>query len=203
MARRVIVPRLPEGAVPPSDGSTRLVDPPALTGLRMVFGVGPSSSVAPTDETFKPTYEVGMPVFSLGGLDPDGVHEFDAAALLDVIRRRSLRRQWGLRLELELMQSADTVAAADIFVQTPFSDEPDQPTMTVIGRTGRGTTLSGGGRTVVLATSIVHDSKRAQLLGGIYSIQLRDTDPDSDDKPNVASVARGVNVDLTRFEFEG
>src|SRR5690606_13128338 len=103
------------------------------------------------------------PVFSLGGLDPDGVHEFDAASLLDVIRRRSLRRHWGLRLEVELTQSVDTVAAADIYVETPFADGADELTMKVIGRTGRGTTLPGGGRTVVLATSIVHDSKRARL----------------------------------------
>jgi hypothetical protein len=203
MARRVVVPRLSEGAVPLSEGATRLVDPPAVTALRMVLGVGPSSDVAPTDETFKPTYEIGMPVFSLGGLDPDGVHEFDAAALLDLIRHRSLRRQWGLRLELELTQQADTVAMADIWVDTPFADAPDQPTMHVIGRTGRGTTLPGGGRTVVLATSLVHDSKRARTLGGIYSVQLRDTDPATGDEPAVASVARGINVDLTRFEFEG
>jgi hypothetical protein len=169
----------------------------------MVFGVGPSSSAAPTDETFKPTYELAMPVFSIGGLDPDGVHEFDAAALLDVIRGRSDRRRWGLRLELELTQAAYTVGAADIYVETPFSDAPDQPTMKVIGRTGRGTTTPGGGRTVVLATSIVHDAERTRLLGGRYSIQLRDTDPDGSDAPTVSSPARGIQVDLTRFEFEG
>lgn len=203
MARRIVVPRLPEGAVPPVGDGTRTVDPPAVTALRMVYGVGPANGDAPTPETFKPTYHLGIPIFSMGGLDPDGVYEFDAASLLDVIRGRSLRRHWGMRLELELTQTPDTVAAADIYVETPFDEGPDAPTLYVTGRTGRGTTSAGGGRTIVLATTIVHDATRASQLGGRYAIQLCDTDPDGTDTPTVASVARAVNVDLTRFEFEG
>ena len=73
----------------------------------------------------------------------------------------------------------------------------------MLGKTGRGTTLPGGGRTVVIATTLALDSKRAAALSGVYNIQLRDTDPATDDKPSVASMVRGIQVDLTRFEFEG
>jgi hypothetical protein len=205
MSKRVVVPRLPDATVVKSaPGETVIVDPPAVTAIRLAYGVGPGSGAAPTDDaSFKSTYHVAIPVFSIGGLDPDGVYEFDAANLFDVIVKRSLRRKWGVRLELELAQESKTVGGADIYVETPFPDEPDAPTMSVLGRTGLGTTLPGGGRRVVLATSIITDAKRVGSLSGIYSIQLRDTAPDSDEKPRVRSLARGINVDVTRFEFEG
>jgi hypothetical protein len=180
-----------------------MFDPPIFAGLRLVFGVGPSSGDPPDNDTFKPTYIVGMPVFSMGGLDPDGVYEFDAGMLLDGIRHRALRRRWGVRVEIELTQSADSVAIADLWAEAPFKEEPDGPGLVVLGKTGRGTTLPGGGRTVVIASTIAHDSKRASALSGVYNIQLRDTDPATEDKPSVASLVRGIQVDLTHFEFEG
>ena len=204
MPRRVVVPRLNEGSTAAAPATTtRMFDPPAFAGLRFVFGVGGPGGEAPDVHTFKPTYVVAIPVFSMGGLDPDGVYEFDAGFLLDAIRRRALRRRWGVRVEIELTQSAESVAIADVWAEAPFKDEDDAHGLLVLGRTGRGTTLPGGGRTIVIATTLAHDSKRASALSGVYNIQLRDTDPDSEDKPNVASLVRGIQVDLTRFEFEG
>ena len=210
MARRICVPRLSEGshAAPASSegqaGSvTKMFDPPAFAALRLVFGVGTPTGDPPDNDTCKPTYAVAVPVFSLGGLDPDGVYEFDAGFLLDVIRRRALRRRWGVRVEIELTQSAESVAIADVWAEGPFKDEDDAHGLIVLGRTGRGTTLPGGGRTIVIASTLAHDSKRAAGLSGVYNIQLRDTDPASEDKPNVASMVRGIQVDLTHFEFEG
>jgi hypothetical protein len=204
MARRVCVPRLSEGsAASPGGGATKMFDPPIFSALRLVFGVGSPTGDAPDNDTFKPTYIVGVPVFSMGGLDPDGVYEFDAGFLLDAIRRRALRRRWGVRVEIELTQSAESVGVADLWAEAPFKEEPDGPGLVVLGRTGRGTTLPGGGRTIVVATTLATDSKRAALLSGMYNVQLRDTDPDKDEKPSCASLVRGIQVDLTHFEFEG
>lgn len=180
-----------------------MCDPPAFAGLRFVFGVGGPDGEPPEHATFKPTYVLGIPVFSMGGLDPDGVYEFDAGMLLDAIRHRALRRQWGVRVEIELTQTAESVALGDVWVHGPAKEDGDDSGLFVLGSTGKGTLLPGGGRTIVVATSPAHDSKRAAALSGIYNVQLRDTDPDGDDKPAVASLVRGIQVDLTRFEFEG
>ena len=205
MPRRVVVPRLNEGSTAAAPATTtRMFDPPAFAGLRFVFGVGGPGGEAPDVHTFKPTYVVAIPVFSMGGLDPDGVYEFDAGLLLDAIRRRALRRHWGVRVEIELTQSAESAAIADVWVHGPAKkDDEDDSGLVVLGSTGKGTLLPGGGRTIIVATTPAHDSKRAAALSGIYNVQLRDTDPDSEDKPNVASLVRGIQVDLTRFEFEG
>ena len=200
MASTLVIPRL-EGGTSRSDVASNegplMVDPPGVTAIRMAFGVGGRPDDAPSTASFRTTYQVSLPVFSIGGLDPDGVYEFDAALLMDTIVRRSLRRRWGMRLELELSQTADTVSKADIYIEAPSEEA-----MEILGKTGRGTTMPGGGRTLVIATPPVHDHKRVQSLSGIYSIQLRDTSPDGA-KPHVLSLARGINVDLTRFEFEG
>ena len=204
MSKRVVVPRLPDATVIKSaPGETLIVDPPAVMAIRLAYGVGPASGDGPTADTFKATYHVAIPVFSIGGLDPDGVYEFDASTLFESIVKRSIRRKWGVRLELELAQEAKTVGGCDIWIDTPFDDDDDAPSMYVLGRSGYGTALPGGGRTVVLATTIVTDAKRIGSLSGIYSIQLRDTSPDSDEKPRLRSVARGINIDVRRFEFEG
>jgi hypothetical protein len=204
MSKRVVVPRLPDATVIKSaPGETLIVDPPAVTSIRVAYGVGPASGEGPNNDTFKATYHVAIPVFSIGGLDPDGVYEFDAASLFESIAKRSIRRRWGVRLELELAQESKTVGGCDIWVDTPFDGDDDSMSMHVLGRSGHGTALPGGGRTVVLATSIITDAKRIGSLSGIYSIQLRDTSPDSDEKPRLRSVARGINIDVTRFEFEG
>ena len=205
MSKRVVVPRLPDATVVKSaPGETLIVDPPAVTAIRLAYGVGPASGADPTSDTFKATYHVSIPVFSIGGLDPDGVYEFDAAAWFEAIATRSIRRRWGVRLELELAQEAKTVGGCDIWIDTPFDDDDEEgPTMAVLGRSGLGTALPGGGRTVVVATSIITDAKRIGSLSGIYSVQLRDTSPDSEEKPRLRSVSRGINVDVRRFEFEG
>ncbi|MBK6918442.1 MAG: hypothetical protein IPH07_13680 [Deltaproteobacteria bacterium] len=203
MSRRVVVPRVSEGSVSlPDSPSTHLFEPPQLAALRIAFGVGASSGEPPDADSFRPTYTVSMPIFSMGGLDPDGVYEFDAGLLLDGIRRRALRRSWGVRLEIELSQAADSVPHADLWVDAPFDDDSGL-TLTVLGRNARGITLPGGARTVVVATSLVHDSKRIALLGGGYTAQLRDIEPGAAERPRVASMVRNVHVDLTRFEFEG
>lgn len=202
MLRRIVVPRLPESSSASHVGESALVDPPGVEALRIVFGVGPGGDRAPTSDSFKPTYSVSLPVFSVGGLDPDGVYEFDAAQLMRTIVGRSLRRRWGIRVELELTQKAATVGRADLHVETPFEDDSELE-LHVQGKTGTGTMLPGGVRSIVLATSVVTDPKLVSKLGGAYSVQLRDTDPQSSDKPSVKSLTRTVNVDLTRFEFEG
>ena len=203
MSRRVVVPRVGEGSVSlPESSSTQLFEPPQLAALRIAFGVGGSSGEPPDNDTFRATYTLSMPIFSMGGLDPDGVYEFDAGLLLEGIRRRALRRSWGVRLELELTQAADSVPHADLWVDAPFDDDSGLA-LTVLGRSARGITLPGGARTVVVATSLVHDSKRIALLGGGYTAQLRDVEPGATERPRVASMVRNVHVDLTRFEFEG
>ena len=71
---RLVVRRLPEGSVAPGGDEMRTVDPPALAGIRLVFGVGMEPEASPTADDFHPVYTISMPVFSIGGLDPDGVY---------------------------------------------------------------------------------------------------------------------------------
>ncbi|MFO0636017.1 MAG: hypothetical protein U0168_24530 [Nannocystaceae bacterium] len=91
---------------------------------------------------------------------------------------------------------------ADLWVEAPFGDDASV-SLSVLGRNACGITLPGGARTVVIATSLVHDSKRIALLSRAYTAQLRDVAPDAAARPKVASLVRNVHVDLTRFEFEG
>lgn len=200
MPARLAIPR-PADAKASAPEAKTMVEPPTVNAIRMVFGVGKGHDDPPTNETFRPTYVVTIPIFSLGGLDPDGVYEFDALSLFAMIARRSLRRVWGLRFELEFSQGPEGLGLADVYVTAPF--EADEASLHVLGKTGQGVTSPGGGRVVSVATSLVHDPKKASTLCGLYTVQIRDTDPDDSDKPHVASLARGVNVDLTRFEFEG
>lgn len=203
MSRRVVIPRLAEGAAALSaKDALQMFEPPQLAALRIVFGVGAANGEPPDGESFRPTYTVSVPIFSMGGLDPDGVYEFDAGLLLEDIRKRSLRRRWGARLEIELTQAAESVPHADVFVDAPFAGD-DELGLVVLGRSGRGITLPGGARTIVVATTIAQDAKRTAMFSGIYNVQLRDVEPESTTKPKVASLVRSVHVDLTRFEFEG
>ncbi len=204
MSRRVVIPRLAEGAAAlPSRDGLQMFEPPQLAALRIVFGVGPATGEVPDNDTFRPTYTMSMPIFSMGGLDPDGVYEFDAGLLLEDIRKRSLRRKWGVRLELELTQAAESVPHADVYVDAPFAGEGESPGLVLLGRSGRGITLPGGARTIVVATTLAQDAKRAAMFSGVYTVQLRDVEPEAEAKPKVASMARSIHVDLTRFEFEG
>jgi hypothetical protein len=201
MGRRLVIERLSEGSVPPSEEGTRKLDAPTISAIRLVFGVGKRPDGPPTDADFKPVYTVGIPVFSLGGLDSDGVHEFDGTALLGSLQKRAQRRQWAARLELEVIQAADSVNAADLYVETPFAD--DGPTFDILGPSRRGTTTAGGGRSLVFATSLAHDAGGISALGGKFSFQLRDADPKEGGDASVESQARGLALDFTQYEFEG
>ena len=196
---RVLIERLSEGAVPPAGSEPRKVDAPNVSAIRLVFGVGSGPKDAPTDKTFKPVYTVSIPVFSLGGLDPDGIYEYDAATQLETLQTRSQRRKWAVRLELEVTQAAESVAAADLYVTTPEGGV----SMDILGRTRTGTITSGGGRSVVLATELVQDRAGVEKLAGSYVLQLSDSEPGGDGAPSLYSAERPVNVAFTRFEFEG
>ncbi len=201
MGRRVVVDRLDEGSVAPVAGETRPIGAPDLTAIRIVFGVGAKPDVAPDERTFKPVYTVSMPVFSLGGLDPDGIYELAANRLLESLQTSARRRRWACRLELEVAQQAASISAADLYAEAPFDD--DGPGFSVGGRNPQGATLPGGGRSVVLQTGLVHDDAGIGLLGGTYTLQLRDADPRGDASASVESPVREVHVRLTNYEFEG
>ena len=206
MGRRLIISRLDEGSSPPPSSSgifgARL-DAPTLAGIRLVFGVGRRPGAAPTRETFSPVYTISIPVFSLGGLDSDGVYEFDAARTLQDLQQRANRRSWAVRLELEIEQAADSVSAADIYVETPYPE--DGPDFYVAGPDSKGTTTLGGGRRLVLASSLAHDQETVAALGGAFTLQLSDSDPrDGDSVPgDQQSSARPVELCLTNYEFQG
>jgi hypothetical protein len=198
------IPRVDEGAPPPATGGTRTADAPSVAAIRMVFGVGAGPDKPAADVDFKPVYSVSLPVFSLGGLDPDGVHEFDAVRMLETLQARSTRRRWAMRLELEIVQTADTVAAADIHVTTPYAaGEGEGPALMVHGRSQRGVTTPGGGRSLTLVSSLVHEPAAIAALAGSFAFALRDVDPGAEGVPSVESPARALHVALDRFEFEG
>lgn len=198
MGQRLVIERLAEGSVPPSTDGTRKVAAPTLGDIRIVFGVGSKAETPADDRDFKPVYRVSMPVFSLGGLDPDGVHEFDAASLLGDLQRRATRRRWSVRLELDVIQPAESVTSADLVVDTPLQ----ALTFDVVGRTRKGTTLPGGGRSLTLATSLIHDPAQLDQLAGEYSMRLTDA-PDADGTASVESPARLLKLALTNYEFQG
>jgi len=189
---RVVVPRLPDStaSVAPASG-TQTVDPPTVVAIRLAFGVGKADS-APTPQSFKVTYHLSIPVFSLGGLDPDGVYEFDAAALFDTITSRAQRRRWGVRLELELEQSPASVSVADVVVEAPFDDALG---LSVLGQSGRGKPLPRGGRSIVIASGLVTRASEVAALSGEYTVRL-------ESEGAAKSSVRPVRIDATRFEFE-
>lgn len=183
MPHRLVIPALPGGA-----SSAAKVDAPIVTAIRLVYGVGSTRDAAPSTADFKPTYAVEIPLFSLGGLDPDGVYEFDAATLLSTIQARAQRRHWGMRVELQLEQNAAAVSAADISVTAP-SDGAGE--LSIVGPAG-GTTTQGGGRRLVVATPVALEPAAVSALSGTWTIAIGDAAP-----------AREVKLALTRFEFEG
>lgn len=183
MPHRLVIPALPGGA---SSGAK--VDAPSVTAIRIVYGVGATRDAAPSAADFKPTYAVDIPLFSLGGLDPDGVYEFDAGALLSTIQARAKRRRWGLRLELHLEQGAAAVSSADVSVTAPSGGAGE---LQIVGP-ARGTTTEGGGRRLVVGTSVLGDPAAVAALSGTWTIAIGD-----------AAASRQVNLALTRFEFEG
>jgi len=177
---RVVVSKLDVG------GDSATADPPTLQTIRLAYGVGSGREAVPSASDFRTTYQVTIPVFSLGGLDPDGVYEFDGSLLLGALTERAQRRRWGVRLELELIQTAASAGAADIVVEGPDG----AGALSVVG-SAAGESLPGGGRRVVVATAVVNDPGAVTSLDGTYRIGLGD------------AAARPVNVAFGRFEFEG
>jgi hypothetical protein len=195
---RLVIQRLPEGSVPAFDGELRRVDPPSLADVRLVFGVG--SAVAESDSAeFHPVYTISMPVVSVGGLDPDGVYEFDAGAQLELLQSRATRRRWAVRLELEFVQPSEAINAAELWVETPWTSGDPRPQL--LGPE-RGTPLSGGGRSIVVASTPVHDVDAARSLGGRFTVVLRDADPQLGGAATIESPTVEVRLDLRCYEFE-
>lgn len=177
---RVVVTKLAVG------GDSATADPPTLQTIRLAYGVGSGREATPSTADFRTTYQVTIPVFSLGGLDPDGVYEFDASMLLGQLTDRAQRRRWGVRLELELIQSAGSAGAADVVVEGP--DGAGE--LSIVGP-AQGESLPGGGRRLLVATAVVTDPAAVTQLDGTYRIGIGDATP------------RPVNVAFGRFEFEG
>lgn len=198
MPARLVIPRTSEGSVPPATDGARSVARPSLASLRLVFGVGPGPDEAPTDAAFHPAYTVAMPVVSAGGLDPDGVYEFDAGAQLELLAHRATRRRWAVRLELEIVQSAEALNAAELWIRGARADG-ESLDLRVLGP-AEGEALTGGGRRIVIATELAHEPEAARCLGGRFELQLRDAEPEA--SASVESSALLVDVDLRRYEFE-
>lgn len=196
-AHRIVVQRLPEGSVPAFDGELWRVDPPSLADVRLVYGVGSESESEPTE--FHPVYTISMPVVSAGGLDPDGVYEFDAGAQLELLQSRATRRRWAVRLELEFVQSSQAINAAELWVETPWTSGDPRPQL--LGPE-RGTPLSGGGRSLVVASTPVANVDAARALGGRFTVVLRDADPHLGGPATVESPLVEVALDLRCYEFE-
>ncbi|WP_106391458.1 hypothetical protein [Enhygromyxa salina] len=198
-AHRLVVQRLPEGSVPPVGDGIRRVDPPALGSVRLVFGVGSGPDADPSSDDFHPVYTIAMPVFSHGGLDPDGIYEFDAGAQLELLRARATRRRWAVRLELELEIASEAVNAAELWVETPWTTGDPRPLL--LGPE-RGTPLSGGGRSLTIASTPVTTVDAARTLGGTFTVVLRDADPHGGGPATVESPPLEICLDLRCYEFE-
>jgi hypothetical protein len=186
MPHRLVIPALPGGSSSGAQSETK-IDAPTLTAIRIVYGVGSTRDAAPSAADFKPTYAVEIPIFSLGGLDPDGVYEFDAGALLSTIQSRAERRRWGARVELELQQSSAAVSASDVVVTGPSEAAGD---LSLIGP-ARGSTTEGGGRRLVVGSPVIGDPAALTGFSGTWTIAAGDAPP------------RQVTLALSRFEFEG
>lgn len=182
--------------MPAFDGELRRVDPPSLADVRLVYGVGPADGDA---AEFHPVYTISMPVVSVGGLDPDGVYEFDAGAQLELLQSRATRRRWSVRLELELVQLSEAINAAELWIETPWTSGDPRPQL--LGPE-RGTPLSGGGRSLVLASTPVHGVDAARALGGRFTAVLRDADPHLGGQATVESPILEILLDLRCYEFE-
>jgi hypothetical protein len=199
LPHRIVIQRLPEGSVPAFDGEVWRVDPPALADVRLVFGVGSAPDLEPEPGDFHPVYTISMPVVSVGGLDPDGVYEFDAGAQLELLQSRATARRWAVRLELELVQSSEAINAAELWVETPWTSGTPRPQL--LGPE-RGTPLTGGGRSLIIACTPVGTVDLARALGGRFLVMLRDADPQLAGSATVESQSVEVHVDSRCYEFE-
>lgn len=163
-------------------------DPPVLAAIRCVFGVGVDAGATPDGDGLRPVYRVELPVRAPSSLDADGVHEFDAAGLLDALQVRARGRAWAMRLELDLVQTAAAAAQVDLYLEAAPAEAPAL-------RLLHGVALPGGGRCLTLATGLVHTPAAAARLAGVYVLGQRAGD----------GAERGgcrVALGLTEFEFE-
>jgi hypothetical protein len=198
-AHRIVIQRLPEGSVPAFGGELRRVDPPSLADVRLVFGVGSEPELEPELADFHPVYTLSMPVVSVGGLDPDGVYEFDAGAQLELLQSRATRRRWAVRVELEFVQASEAINAAELWIETPWTSGNPRPQL--LGPE-RGTPLSGGGRSLIIASTPVGSVDAARALGGRFTVVLRDADPQLGGPATVESSSIEIRLDLRCYEFE-
>jgi hypothetical protein len=117
---RLVAPRLDD----PATAQAAPPDPPVLVAIRCIFGVGAEPGASPDGDGLRPVYRVELPVNAPGSLDADGVHEFDAAGLLDALQTRASGRAWAMRLELDVVQTAITAAQVDLYLEAAPAEAP-------------------------------------------------------------------------------
>ena len=185
---RLTFPRIDVGSAAKTDGGVEAAAP-VVQAIRIAFGVGTGRDAPPSADAFRPSYVLNIPLFSFGGLDPDGVYEFDGAGLLATLQSKATKRHWGARLEVELEQAAAAVGRVDIVVEGPDG----APAPVAIG-SPEGETLPGGGRRLVFGSTVITDPAGLSKVQGEYRVRQLDGDPAGD--------ARIVRVGLDRFEFQ-
>lgn len=190
---RLVAPRLDDPATAqaaPLDPHEPVAppDPPVLAAIRCVFGVGVEAGATLDGDGLRPVYRVDLPVSAPGSLDTDGVHEFDAAGLLDALQVRARGRAWAMRLELDVVQTAAAAAQVDVYLEAAPAEAPSP-------RLLHSAALPGGGRCLTLATGLVHTPAAAARLAGVYVIGQR-----SGDGAELGCCR--VELGLTEFEFE-
>ena len=181
---RLVAPRLDD----PATAQAASPDPPVLVALRCVFGVGAEPGASPEGDGLRPVYRVELPVNAPGNLDADGVHEFDAASLLDALQTRACGRAWAMRLELDVVQTASAAAQVDLYLEAAPAEAPSPRVLHTAA-------LPGGGRCLTLGTGLVHTPAAAARLAGTYVIGQRSGDGALHGSCQVA-------LGLTEYEFE-
>jgi len=184
---RLVAPRLDDPATAQA-GPADALDRPALVAIRCIFGVGAEPGTTPDGDGLRPVYRVELPMNAPGSLDADGVHEFDAAGLLDALQTRAHARAWAMRLELDVVQTATAAAQVDLYLEAAPAEAPSLRLLHAVS-------LPGGGRCLTLATGLVHTPAATARLAGTYVIGQR-----SGDGAELGSCQ--VTLGLTEFEFE-
>lgn len=181
---RLVAPRLDD----PATAQAAPPDPPLLVAIRCIFGVGAEPGASLEGDGLRPVYRVELPVNALGSLDADGVHEFDAASLLDALQTRACGRAWAMRLELDVVQTASAAAQVDLYLEAAPAEAPSPRVLHTAA-------LPGGGRCLTLGTGLVHTPAAAARLAGTYVIGQRSGDGGEHGSCRVV-------LGLTEFEFE-
>ena len=193
----LVVQRLTIGTVPPADGAMRRVSPPEIEAIRFVYGVGDEPSEIPAGSVFRTVYAISIPVARLGGLDLDDIYEFDAAGMLASLQARAQQRRWAMRLEFDVIQTHESATSAELYVEAPSG-----VSMILLGHTGYGMPNPGGGRTLKIATGLVHSPEGVLRLAGPYQLLFRDVDPRVGGAVGVESPTQVLKIGLSEYEFE-